>query len=608
MGNNEVIGPYGPGSVLSRASTNCSIIRLRSRALGARTGQLCNRIALSFRPDKDIPRSWSGIGMFSRNRFRAADPRLAVVYANFRRNVADLCTIAESAGAKVLLCTVSNNLRDCAPFASLHRAGLLPGEETAWNEAYREGTALAEKGMFAEAQACFDRAMAIDSSFAELRFYRGKCHLAAFDTSPALHEFTAARDLDALRFRADSRLNEVVREIAQRHNGNSVRLVDAERLLAGGPSGIAGSALFLEHVHFTSHGNYALASLLYPHVVSSLALPPTDGPLDQKSCEERLAYTPWDRYQTLSTIFLRLKRQPYSGQSDNARTVKILGDTINALKSLVAAQKASCAATYESALARTPAEWIIRQNFGYFLLESMDRPHQALEQYDCALARNPRSFIALSQRAVCLYYLQRDEDALKGFRDAIRADRYQIDLYLNAHACLMNLGKREEAGRMLLRAHRIDPYYPKLIPVLSAWYRSEGKNGLARAYLQKAIVAENSSAIARRELGSHCIMEAEYAAAVEALCAARLLDTNDLRILEYLALAWYRSGDRDSSLIYARKLVAKAPERPDYRISLGALLAEAGDTSGALREYDTLAARYPDDPEIRRTVQALTKR
>ena len=72
-------------------------------------------------------------------------------------------------------------------------------------------------------------------------------------SATAQKEFAAARDLDALRFRCDSRLNEIIRQQAE----GDVALADGERALAeASPSGIPGAEFFYEHVHLTFQGNY----------------------------------------------------------------------------------------------------------------------------------------------------------------------------------------------------------------------------------------------------------------------------------------------------------------------------------------------------------------
>ncbi len=78
----------------------------------------------------------------------------------------------------------------------------------------------------------------------------------------AKEHFLRARDLDTLRFRADSRINDINRSVASSAPG--AELVDAEAIFSKeSPNGIIGSDLVYEHVHMTPLGNYLLARAMF---------------------------------------------------------------------------------------------------------------------------------------------------------------------------------------------------------------------------------------------------------------------------------------------------------------------------------------------------------
>ena len=87
----------------------------------------------------------------------------------------------------------------------------------------------------------------------------GTCDLALTNASQSLREFELARDDDALAFRADSRINQIIRDAADEEAGKGVSLLDAARMLAqDSPEKIPGNELFYEHVHLNFDGNYLL--------------------------------------------------------------------------------------------------------------------------------------------------------------------------------------------------------------------------------------------------------------------------------------------------------------------------------------------------------------
>ena len=262
MGNNEVVGPYGPGTIFQQWSPNRRLIRANVWLKSTRTGQLLDDVIGWLASRKGPPKTWQGMEMFVGNRVAADDPRLPAVYANYRQNLTDICRIAKQAGAGVLLSTVAVNLKDCPPFASQHRSALPPEDLTRWKSLFQAGVELESHEKWPEAIAKYEAAAKIDDRFAELAFRRGRCLAARKRSTEAREQFVSARDFDVLRFRADSRINAVVRDVAAEQEGEGVRLVDAEQSLAKSglaADGIAGDSLFYEHVHLTFDGNYVLA-------------------------------------------------------------------------------------------------------------------------------------------------------------------------------------------------------------------------------------------------------------------------------------------------------------------------------------------------------------
>ena len=145
MGNNEVIGPYGPGTVFQQWSPSRRFIRANIWSKSTCIGQLLDDAMSWLHLREGSPTAWQGLEMFSGNEVAADDPRLAAVYDNFRQNLADICGIARRAGAGVILSTVAVNLKDCPPFASQHRSNLSAEELAEWESIYQAGVDLESK-------------------------------------------------------------------------------------------------------------------------------------------------------------------------------------------------------------------------------------------------------------------------------------------------------------------------------------------------------------------------------------------------------------------------------------------------------------------------------
>ena len=107
----------------------------------------------------------------------------------------------------------------------------------------------------------YEAASQLTPLHAELHFKLGPCALALNQFETARNEFTQARDLDTLPFRADSRINAILTAAARHFGGRGVMLeMDADQALAPlSVSGIPGEEVFHEHVHLNFEGNYQLA-------------------------------------------------------------------------------------------------------------------------------------------------------------------------------------------------------------------------------------------------------------------------------------------------------------------------------------------------------------
>ncbi len=179
MGNNEVIGPYGPGTVFQQWSPSRSMIRTSLWVKSTRVGELLGDVVGYFRGDQGPVGHWRGLAMFMNNQVAADDPRLAAVYDNYRRNLTEICGIARRSHAAVVLSTVAVNLRDFPPLASLHRRDLAAGELAKWESLYKAGGELEANKRWPEALAQYEAAAKIDDRFAELQFHIAECLMNA---------------------------------------------------------------------------------------------------------------------------------------------------------------------------------------------------------------------------------------------------------------------------------------------------------------------------------------------------------------------------------------------------------------------------------------------
>lgn len=366
MGNNEVIGPYGPGTVFGGFIHSIHLIHASIALRGTRTGQLISRLVsrLGSLARTDEKPAQVTMALFAGNKVAAADPRMEDVYAHFRQNLEAICDAALNAGAEVLLCTVATNLRDCAPFASVHRKALGAEELLLWQEQYSEAVRLEDDLNWAAAAEAYLAAAAVDDQWGELHFRLARCKLALGRPEQARQHYARALDMDALRFRADSHINSIIRQVAAERAGSGVHLVDAEAVFRAHPMtphGLPGHELFWEHVHMNYTGNYALAKAVFERLSARLAPYVERPPPDPQQCAELLVLTEPVRYRIIRSVLDYINNPPFTGQLNHQEQVSRLQEQLIQLEphmrrqELLATEKA-----LEEALERQPQDFFLR--------------------------------------------------------------------------------------------------------------------------------------------------------------------------------------------------------------------------------------------------------
>src|SRR5262249_21221521 len=141
MGNNEVVGPYGAGTVFGSKAPPLALVRSSLALKSTRTGQLLDRLVDGVSKVPASEKEWGGMRMFLQNQVQQDDLRLRRVYANFKSNLGDILSVAQAKGIKTVVCTLAANLCDCAPFASMHRKDLSAPDLAKWEEYFAKGIA-----------------------------------------------------------------------------------------------------------------------------------------------------------------------------------------------------------------------------------------------------------------------------------------------------------------------------------------------------------------------------------------------------------------------------------------------------------------------------------
>jgi tetratricopeptide (TPR) repeat protein len=553
-GNNEVIGPFGAGTVFGRQALGLAAVRLNLALKTTRVGQLLARASRS----SNEPANWEGMELFLGQQVAHDDPRLKNIYANFAGNLADIADLGQQSGAKVLFATVPVNLRDCPPFASLHHPGLRPEELADWEKYFADGKRSQAAGRFDEALSAYRQAAQIDGEFAQLVFQRAQCELELKQNALAETDFQLARDLDTLRFRTDSRINEITRQVA---TAKGVLLTDAAQQFVRQPESIPGEDLFYDHVHLNFQGNYRLAlqfaAELEKHWPGAQA--PATPWLTDAEVARRLAFTDFDQRRVATEMRARLQQPPLSGQSNFRLRDEHWRETIAALS----APAANFGSNYQAAVALAPEDWLLHANFAKLLEVAGDNSRATAQWLEVArlLPHSPEAWASLGRLARIGGDLTSAE---KFLREGLKQRPDSVETLTELGILEAGRGAAKEAMRQFRAALRLQPGFSP----------------------------------ARINLGLLLARESDAAGAATEYREALRWHTNNFEARINLANLLGSQGQNAEAMTLYEQAVKLQPENPIARYNLGRLLTANNRPADAVTNFLAALQQRPDLAEI----------
>ncbi len=649
MGNNEVVGPFGAGTVFGPQAPPLPLVRASLALKAARLGQLLDSLVQGFQKPSPGKSEWGGMLMFLGHQISADDPRMNAVYHHFKQNLADIIRAGRRAGAGIVLSTVAVNLKDCAPFASDHRPGLSESDKTRWEQLYKQGVELQNSGNAQAAADQFAAAARIDDAFAELRFRQAQCALALGRIPEAQQQFQAARERDTLRFRCDNELNDLTRAAARDAGSKNILLADSEKALTEqDPDGLPGNDLFCDHVHFTFEGNYLLARSIAAQVERLLpeqitARAPANAPWPSiADCAQRLAWTDWDRAAVVSDMLARLSDPPFTGQINHDAQIQHLAALAEKLAPASRPEALRGAVKFsEAAVAEAPDDpWLYAQLASFKQMTGDLAGAAAAAQREVQLL--PSSPESWSQLGMILVQQKKFEDAATAFQHAFQVDSQDVWSMQNLAQSYVKLGRREDAVREYHRILTIKPRFglawlglgqlleesghkteaedcyqkalanrihraPELT-TLARFCQSRGWLDAAATNYDDAVKMNPSDAPLQVEAGQNLVALGRHSEATRFFAdAARLApDLEQAHFLYGLELG--QAGKSDEAVAQFHEAVRIMPELLEARMNLGIALMHQGQNAEALAQFQQVLQRSPTNALALKYVEALTSR
>ena len=229
--------------------------------------------------------------------------------AHFQENMEDVLDKAARAQVPVVLSTISSNLTGQEPFE-------LPAKSLDSDPDWKKVKFDIQNKDWSTALSLINVLIKTYPNSPQLDFQMGKCDLNLGDTTRALSLFVKARDLDGIRFRAPSDINNILRDLSSE---SQVGLADVDSMFYGfPPSRIPSQNPFLEHLHPTLNGNARIAHFIADRLIrlpdpeSIFPSPPKTNTISDQMVLKRARITPLDKSAASIQIKILTSNPPYT--------------------------------------------------------------------------------------------------------------------------------------------------------------------------------------------------------------------------------------------------------------------------------------------------------
>jgi tetratricopeptide (TPR) repeat protein len=303
--------------------------------------------------------------------------------------------------------------------------------------------------------------------------------------------FVLARDFDTLRFRADTKLNDLIRAAAAGRTGGNTVCRFGKGAGAGESQRYSWEEFLYEHVHLNFSGNYRLGLAIAKQVFDALPQKLKEGPTlrrvgSQKTeCGGRLAWTGWDRCRTTKSVLLSSTSRRLRHNATTRSATNVCGSNSKSFYRTETGRAAPGVTEYRQALSFSPQDWVLQRNLAHLqrnigdpagaevsmrkavallphdpmghlelglLLVQSDRAEEAIAEFEVILRSNPGSIAALNGLALALSQLGRQSEAINKLETALKLKPHSADTQLNLGTTLDAVGRKEEAEEHLRQA------------------------------------------------------------------------------------------------------------------------------------------------------------
>jgi tetratricopeptide (TPR) repeat protein len=215
---------------------------------------------------------------------------------------------------------------------SVRRPDVSDDQLEQWRESTRSGAQSADAENWGDAITHFQAALEIDPGYADTHFRLATAFENLGEFEKARTHYERALDLDALRFRADTRINEIIQEVAASVGNDTFSFVDSAAAFEQASQPFQpGWNLLLEHVHYDFSGNHVLAAEMSRSIVSNLTAVDGHQPLPGVEVARRTGFPNYDTIEEIKTLQAMIQHPPFPGQSNYTELDEFLDDKLESV-------------------------------------------------------------------------------------------------------------------------------------------------------------------------------------------------------------------------------------------------------------------------------------
>ncbi len=324
-GHNEYYGTLGVGSTNS-VGNNSRIIQLVLALRKLRIVQLVTGLFERAKNSSDLRKEFAGQTLMQR---MVADQQIqygSSLYKKgieqFNSNMDKTLELFNKNGIPVFLSNLVCNEMDLKPFVSIFPDSVqYPG----FNKNFKEGVSAFNNGDSDQAARFLKVADQIYNGHALCNYYLGKLAYGEGDYIQAKKYFIRAKDLDGLRFRAPSEINDAIKKLCDKYK--QAHLVDTEAAFDFVSSmHIIGNGLILEHVHPNLTGYAIISDAFYKALKNEHIIPSAEA--NEMNLKELMRTMPVTEVDSLVGVYRisNLKRSwPFNEalSSDSPKVISV---------------------------------------------------------------------------------------------------------------------------------------------------------------------------------------------------------------------------------------------------------------------------------------------